>query len=69
MIAPCKDCKERHKLCHSTCEKYREYAEWNEHRREERYKVVNIFDRWSESHLQNARMWLKGRNDRWRNGK
>jgi len=26
-MCPCKNCEDRHKLCHSTCEKYRTYRE------------------------------------------
>lgn len=26
-MCPCKNCKDRHELCHSTCEKYRTYRE------------------------------------------
>ena len=25
LVAPCKDCKDRHRLCHSDCEKYIEF--------------------------------------------
>lgn len=28
-LAPCKDCKERHEGCHSTCEAYKEFNEKN----------------------------------------
>lgn len=34
MIAPCKDCSERILGCHATCEKYKEFQQWNEKRRE-----------------------------------
>ena len=27
MNAPCKDCKDRHELCHSECELYMQYTE------------------------------------------
>lgn len=27
MIAPCKDCTERHAACHSECGKYQQYTE------------------------------------------
>lgn len=26
LTSPCKDCEERHELCHSTCEKYKQYS-------------------------------------------
>ncbi len=34
MVAPCKDCTERTVSCHATCEKYKEFQQWNEKRRE-----------------------------------
>lgn len=30
MLAPCKGCQERHRNCHSTCEKYAEFQLENE---------------------------------------
>lgn len=33
MIAPCKDCKERHFLCHSKCQKYLAYKKLNDEAR------------------------------------
>ena len=36
--APCKDCPERHYLCHSECEKYLEYKKQNDALREQRLK-------------------------------
>lgn len=32
MKAPCKGCQDRHLNCHSTCEKYLEFKDWNEKR-------------------------------------
>jgi hypothetical protein len=31
--APCKNCEDRHKLCHSHCEAYQEYAKEREETR------------------------------------
>jgi hypothetical protein len=31
--APCKNCEDRHKLCHSHCEEYQEYAKEREETR------------------------------------
>jgi hypothetical protein len=36
--APCKDCPNRHYLCHSECEKYIEYKKQNDEIREKRLK-------------------------------
>lgn len=33
MLAPCKDCQDRHPNCHSTCEKYAEFKAENERRK------------------------------------
>ena len=33
--APCRDCKDREIGCHSTCERYKEFTEVNERRKEE----------------------------------
>ena len=33
MIAPCKNCKERHFLCHSKCQKYLAYKKLNDEAR------------------------------------
>ena len=30
MNAPCKDCEDRHNLCHSSCEKYRAFRDERE---------------------------------------
>ena len=29
MVAPCKDCTERHVGCHSTCQGYKDFVKWN----------------------------------------
>ncbi len=44
MVAPCKDCPERHPLCHSECPKYLEYrAERDEMCRQRRiYREAEI---------------------------
>lgn len=36
MIAPCKDCGSREIGCHSKCEKYLEFKDFNERRKKER---------------------------------
>lgn len=38
MNAPCKDCKDRHMLCHSSCSKYLAYAAERDLERQERLK-------------------------------
>ena len=47
MKIPCvKECPERNKYCHKNCQKYKEYVEWNEKRRDElnkeRYATYNV---------------------------
>lgn len=42
MKAPCYKCTERQHLCHSTCERYRLYAEEREQVRQERDKMQEI---------------------------
>ena len=42
MQAPCKDCPDRHTLCHSTCEKYIEY---NKYREEVRAKKREFYEK------------------------
>lgn len=34
MVAPCKDCTERHVGCHSTCQGYKDFVKWNEEQKE-----------------------------------
>ena len=36
--SPCKDCKDRHEKCHTTCELYLEYREKLMQEREKRFK-------------------------------
>jgi predicted metal-binding transcription factor (methanogenesis marker protein 9) len=36
MDAPCKDCPDRHALCHSTCEKYQAFVREREAIREQK---------------------------------
>lgn len=42
MIAPCKDCPERHELCHSSCEKYKDFVKEREEIREARRLDLDI---------------------------
>lgn len=37
---PCLRCEERHKLCHSTCEKYKRYKQKHEEIKSERSKAI-----------------------------
>ena len=37
MIAPCKDCKDRHHSCHAECERYKEWKEPLEKARKQKY--------------------------------
>lgn len=30
MTAPCKECPDRHRACHDSCEKYQEFKRWRE---------------------------------------
>ncbi len=31
IFSPCKDCKDRYELCHSMCEKYKDYREYRDY--------------------------------------
>lgn len=42
MIAPCKDCRERHLGCHSECEKYKAYRETLDSKNAKRKEEINI---------------------------
>jgi hypothetical protein len=46
MQAPCKDCQERHRLCHSHCDKYQAYRqaldEWNKLTQDEKRKYGSL---------------------------
>lgn len=42
MQAPCKDCPDRHTLCHSTCEKY---IAFNKYREEVRAKKREFYEK------------------------
>lgn len=44
MNAPCKDCQDRKHLCHSTCERYAEYAKDREKERNERARKQKVSD-------------------------
>ena len=40
--APCKDCQNRTRGCHSVCDRYKKYAEWrNEFNREKLIRSEN----------------------------
>ena len=40
--APCKDCKDRHVGCHSECEKYKEFADFNRKMHDEAVKQSRL---------------------------
>lgn len=42
MNAPCKDCPDRRELCHSLCEKYKEFVKEREEIREARRLDLDI---------------------------
>ena len=42
MNAPCKNCPNRHELCHMTCEKYLKYREERDRMNEERRAVNQL---------------------------
>lgn len=42
MKPPCKDCQNRNMTCHSTCEAYLAFVEWNAKRLEERRRQCDI---------------------------
>jgi hypothetical protein len=44
MTAPCKDCSKRHPNCHSECEEYIAFDNYNQKRREERVKHLGDDD-------------------------
>lgn len=44
MMAPCKDCPKRHPNCHSECDEYIAFDNYNKKRREERLKNIDAND-------------------------
>lgn len=56
MQAPCKDCPDRHYLCHSTCEKYREFRKHRDFILEQKRKEQQLIDDlWASSRHNNRR--------------
>lgn len=49
MVAPCKDCTDRELGCHSKCEKYKAFKEWNDQAREKRRQEDSLptITKWS----------------------
>ena len=58
MTAPCKDCPNRHPLCHAECEQYLAYKAEREARREERRITRDVAAVRSTSYLKYERMKL-----------
>ena len=58
MTAPCKDCPDRHPLCHSECEKYLAYKAEREEQRMERRLTRDVMAVRSTSYLKYERMKL-----------
>lgn len=44
MISPCKDCEERHRMCHSSCEKYKAFQIENQKRLDYIGKIHRLND-------------------------
>lgn len=42
MKAPCKDCPDRHELCHAHCAKYLEYRAWRDKKNEEKLATSQL---------------------------
>lgn len=49
MLAPCKDCAERKQGCHSKCQKYADFAEWNAENREKRHMAAVAPEGWKRA--------------------
>lgn len=58
MTAPCKDCPDRHPLCHSECEKYLAYKAEREEQRRERILTRDVAAVRSTSYLKYERIRL-----------
>lgn len=68
MNSPCKNCPERHTLCHSKCEKYAVFAAEKERIRANRMKECDEFSFIMESRKNVATMWYHGRKVKKRKG-
>ena len=66
MNPPCKGCKERQLGCHSTCERYAVYRQYNEKLYEERRNTRTVRDfitdsyRKQSAHVMKNKKWKKG---------
>lgn len=58
----CKDCKERHLHCHSTCEKYNDFLKENEQRKAKIRKAKE--EEWEMTGyvIQNRERYIRGHN-------
>ena len=68
MNSPCKNCPERHKLCHSECEKYAVFAAEKERIRAKRMKECDEFSFIMESRRRVTSVWYHGRKVKDRKG-
>ena len=68
MNSPCKNCPERHRLCHSECEKYAEFAAEKARTRANRMKENAEFDFIMESRKRVTSVWYHGRRVKDRKG-
>ena len=54
MTAPCKDCADRHPLCHGECERYRAFDAQNQERRAKRHMEQIVNDAMSQGMIRTA---------------
>ena len=41
-ICPCRDCQDRKLGCHSECDKYKDWSEWNQQQRDKLHRQATI---------------------------
>ena len=66
MVCPCKDCSDRHELCHSDCEKYREWKEQKDRVRAMRREEKSISDALFAGPVERKERWMKSMKKRGR---
>lgn len=69
MNSPCMNCPERHKLCHSDCDKYAVFVAEKERIRANRMKECDERSFITESRKNVATMWYHGRKVKKRKGR
>ena len=59
---PCKkDCEKRNSECHSTCEEYKLYADWQEWRRQQRANNVITYSYTAETQYKKKKRYHRGK--------